>query len=221
MELKKFRNRYDLELIPASHEGIILGTLVWDPLIGRPAFDHPGMPDNIFNAFLDAEIMTQEEWELALNSAKNEELKEANLAISNVEINTDLITSLEQPTIGKLGNTFKLKNLKKFSFGDLKVRLMSPLLRVQIDNYLEKLKVTNWKYYDGKIRRVFIITELYYGRIKIVIDRSLQNDFKIAVKHSGLKVNNELDMDSAVEYSFNHENVPFAMKLELVKGFTG
>ena len=24
MELKKFRNRYDLELIPASHEGIIL-----------------------------------------------------------------------------------------------------------------------------------------------------------------------------------------------------
>ena len=26
MELKKFRNRYDLELIPASHEGIILGT---------------------------------------------------------------------------------------------------------------------------------------------------------------------------------------------------
>jgi len=48
MELKKFRNRYDLELIPASHEGIILGTLVWDPVIGKPVFNHPGMPDHIY-----------------------------------------------------------------------------------------------------------------------------------------------------------------------------
>jgi hypothetical protein len=220
MELKKFRNRYDLELIPASHEGIILGTLVWDPLIGKPVFNHPGMPDHIFNAFLDSGIITAAEWEKALQSIKKVELRDANLAVSSVDIHLDLIASLEQPLIGELGNAFTLKSLKKFSFGDLQVWLMSPLLRVQIDDYLEKLKEGNWKYYDGKIRRVFIITELYYGRVKIVIDRSIKDDFILAARNSGLKVSNELELGTSVEYSFKHKNVPFAMKLELVKGFT-
>jgi len=220
MELKKFRNRYDLELIPASHEGIILGTLVWDPIFGKPVFNHPGMPDHIFNAFLDAEIIKSEEWENSLSAAGNQDLQEANLAITSVEINIDLVTSLEQPLLGELGSTFKLKSIKKFSFGELKVRLMSPILRVQIDDYLEKLKVGNWKYYDGRIRRVFMITELYYGSIKIVIDKNVENDFTLAVKNKGMEISKDLELGTAVEYSFKHKNVPFAMKLEMIKGFT-
>jgi hypothetical protein len=97
---------------------------------------------------------------------------------------------------------------------------MSSLLQVQIDSYFEKLKENNWKFYDGKIRRVFIITELHCGRIKIVIDKTLKNDFKLTIVNSGLKVNNLIEFGTAIEYSFKHENVPFAMKLELVKGFT-
>lgn len=220
MELKKFRNRYDLELIPASHEGIILGTLVWDPIFGKPVFDHPGMPDHIFNAFLDAEIIKSEEWENSLSAARNQDLLEANLAVTSVDINIDLVTSLDQPLVGELGSSFKLKSIKKFSFGELKVRLMSPILRVQIDDYLEKLKAGNWKYYDGKIRRVFMITELYYGGIKIVIDKNVINDFTLAVKNAGMEISKELELGTAIEYSFKHKNVPFAMKLEMIKGFT-
>jgi hypothetical protein len=220
MELKKFRNRYDLELIPTSHEGIILGTLVWDPIFGKPAFDHPGMPDHIFNAFLDADIIDTEEWKNALETAKNEDLKEANLAVASVDINIDLVTSIDQPLIGELESAFKLKSLKKFSFGELKVRLMSPLLRVQIDDYLEKLKSGNWKYYDGKIRRVFMITELYYGSVKIVIDKDMADDFTLALKKTGMEVSKEIKLGTAIEYSFKHKSVPFAMKLEMVKGFT-
>ena len=220
MELKKFRNRYDLELIPTSHEGIILGTLVWDPIFGKPAFDHPGMPDHIFNAFLDADIIDTEEWKNALETAKNEDLKEANLAVASVDINIDLVASIDQPLIGELESAFKLKSLKKFSFGELKVRLMSPLLRVQIDDYLEKLKSGNWKYYDGKIRRVFMITELYYGSVKIVIDKDMADDFTLALKKTGMEVSKEIKLGTAIEYSFKHKSVPFAMKLEMVKGFT-
>lgn len=219
MELKKFRNRYDLELIPASHEGIILGTLVWDPIFGKPAFEHRGMPDHIYNAFLDAEIISTEEWQKALEAARNEELKDANLAIASVDINVDLVTSIDQPLIGELESALKLKSLKKFSFGELKVRLMSPLLRVEVDNYLEKLKSGNWKYYDGKIRRVFMITELYYGSVKIVIDKNVANDFTLALKKTGMEVSKELELGTAIEYSFKHKNVPFAMKLEMIKGF--
>jgi len=219
MELKKFRNRYDLELIPTSHEGIILGTLVWDPIFGKPAFEHRGMPDHIYNAFLDAGIMDTEEWQKALEAARNEELKEANLAIASVDINVDLVTSIDQPLIGELESALKLKSLKKFSFGELKVRLMSPLLRVEIDNYLEKLKSGNWKYYDGKIRRVFMITELYYGSVKIVIDKNMANDFNLALKKTGMEISKELELGTAIEYSFKHKDVPFAMKLEMIKGF--
>jgi len=220
MELKKFRNHYDLELIPASHEGIILGTLVWDPVIGKPSFDQPGMPDHILNAFLDAEIITFDEWEKVLESLKNVSLSEANLATSTVDLSVDIISGLENPVLGELSNSFKFQSLKKFSFGDLKVRIMSPLLRVQIDSYLEKLKENNWKFYDGKIRRVFIITELYYGRIKIVIDKTLKNEFNSAIKNSDLDINHKLEFGTAIEYSFKHLNVPFAMKIELIKGFT-
>jgi hypothetical protein len=219
MELKKFRNRYDLELIPASHEGIILGTLVWDPIFGKPAFEHRGMPDHIYNAFLDAGIINIEEWQKALEAARNEELKDANLAIASVDINVDLVTSIDQPLIGELDSALKLKSLKKFSFGELKVRLMSPLLRVEIDNYLEKLKSGNWKYYDGKIRRVFMITELYYGSVKIVIDKNMASDFNLELKKTGMEISNELELGTAIEYSFKHKNVPFAMKLEMIKGF--
>ena len=140
MEIKKFRNKYDLELIPASHEGIILGTLVWDPIIGKPSFDHSGMPDHIFNAFLDAEIMKMEDWEAALKDFRETELKEANIAETIVEINVDVLTSLSQIGLGAIDGSFELNSIKKFTFGEINVKYLSPLQRIQVDNYLEILK---------------------------------------------------------------------------------
>ena len=220
MEIKKFRNKYGLELIPASHEGIILGTLVWDPVIGKPAFDHPGMPDHIFNAFLDAEIMQMDEWEDALKEFRETDLKEANIAESIVNVNVDILTSLSQMGLGAIEGSFELKSIKKFTFGEIKVRFLSPLQRIQIDNYLEILKKDNWEIYDGKIRRVFIISELYYGSVKIVIDKALKSNLSGAIENAGLDAKNVLELGNAVEYSFEHRNVPFAMKLERIRGFT-
>lgn len=220
MEIKKFRNKYGLELIPASHEGIILGTLVWDPVIGKPAFDHPGMPDHIFNAFLDAEIMQMDEWEGALKEFRETDLKEANIAESIVNVNVDILTSLSQMGLGAIEGSFELKSIKKFTFGEIKVRFLSPLQRIQIDNYLEILKKDNWEIYDGKIRRVFIISELYYGSVKIVIDKALKSNLSGAIENAGLEAKNVLELGNAVEYSFEHRNVPFAMKLERIRGFT-
>jgi len=48
MEIRKFRSEYNLELIPASHEGIFPGDLVWDPIIGPPDFSRKGMPNTIY-----------------------------------------------------------------------------------------------------------------------------------------------------------------------------
>lgn len=39
MEIRNFRSEYKLELIPASHEGISLGDLVWDPILDKAGLE--------------------------------------------------------------------------------------------------------------------------------------------------------------------------------------
>ena len=221
MELKSFRNKYDLELIPASHQAIMIGNLVWDPLIGKPSFNHPGMPNHIVNSFLDAELITSEEFARHLEECTALELVDAKFAESIINIDKDLSTTLEHPQIGEIGNNFNLHSVKKFTFGDLKMRAATNLMRVQMDTYLELLKKNNWDDYDGKIRNVYMITELYYGSIKLVIDVELKDDFSAAINHTDLELTNKLEFANSVQYTFNHQNVPFAMRLEKVKHFNG
>jgi hypothetical protein len=221
MELKQFRNKYDLELIPASHQGIIIGNLVWDPLIGKPSFVHPGMPNHIFNAFLDADLLSIDEYKQQLEVCASIEMADAKFAESMIDIDRNLHTTLEHPQIGKIGNNFNLESVRKFTFGELKVRSAPNLLRVEIDGYLELLKKNNWDDYDGRIRKVYMITELYYGSIKLVIDTDMKDDFSAAINNTDLKLTNELAFANSIQYTFDHQNVPFAMRLEKVKQYNG
>jgi len=219
MELKTFRNKYDLELIPAATPLIILGNLVWDSIFDRPKFGYSGVPNNIFNAFFDAKLIDQQVWENYLKECKKVESVNAAFAETIIDVDLDLITSLDNPKIGKLNNQFDLKNIKKFTFGDLKARVMTNLLRVRIDDYLEILKKDHWKDYDGKVRRVYMITELYYGSIKIVIEKKLGNELEAAVPNADLEINNKIDLQNSMEYSFSHNDAPFAMRIEKIKNF--
>ncbi len=221
MELKKFRNKYNLELIPASHENIILGTLVWDPLIGKPKLDYIGMPNNIYNGFLDAGLLIGSTWEKHIKDLKNEKMVDANIAERSVNFDVSIATSLENPTIGKIQNSLALEKVSKFSFGDLKMRSMSNLTRIRIDSFLEILKMNKWDKYDGRIRRVFMITELYYGSIKLITKTKWKNDLEASIKNSDLDLQNQIDFGNEVEYTFDHKNVPFAMRIERVKDFNG
>jgi len=82
MEIRKFRSVYNLELIPASHEGISLGDLVWDPLFGAPEFSRKGMPNTIFTAFLDAGLLNQDGWNNLSEANHNSPLKEGAISLS-------------------------------------------------------------------------------------------------------------------------------------------
>lgn len=220
MELKKFRNKYNLELIPASHENIILGNLVYDPLIGGPQFKHKGMPNSIFNAFIDAGLLDETEWKKFLSNSKREKIVDAHMAESSLNVDLSVATSLGYPTIGEIDHNFGLKKVNKFTFGDLQVRTMSDLTRIRIDSYLEELKKNNWDAYDGKIRRVFMITELYYGSIKLITNIEWKNDLDAKISQlDNLKLKNTVSLGKSVEYTFDHENVPFAMCIERVKDY--
>ena len=221
MELKRFRNKYQLELIPASHENIILGNLVWDPLIGKPKFNHPGMSEHIYNAFLDAGILSQENWKKGISDLYKEKIKYAQLADQVIYIENNVVSTLENPMISGLGQNFDLENVSKFHFGKLQVRTMSNLNRIRIDNYLEVLKKDNWKTYDGKIRRVHMITELYYGSIQLILNSKWKNDLETGLQNTDLEITQTVEFGKSIEYTFDHKNVPFAMRLERLREFNG
>ena len=127
----------------------------------------------------------------------------------------------ENPVIDELQHRFELSKISKFHFGNLQVKTMSNLNRVRIDNYLEVLKQDSWKSYDGKIRRVYMITELYFGSIQLILNRDLKSNLETNIKKAKLKILETVEFDKSIEYTFDHNNVPFAMRLEKMKAFNG
>jgi GH15 family glucan-1,4-alpha-glucosidase len=134
---------------------------------------------------------------------------------------SSVVTTLEHPVIQELEQQFEIKKILSFHFGNLQVRTMSNLNRIRIDNYLEVLKRDNWKSYDGKIRRVHMITELYYGSIQLILKREMQNDLEAIIKQLDLDLVQTVEFGKSVEYTFKHKDVPFAMRLERLREFNG
>jgi len=221
MEIRKFRSEYKLELIPASHEGISLGDLVWDPILGPPDFSRKGMPNTIYTAFLDASLISKEEWQEFKRENLESDMKNAQFATRTVDVNVEFISDLQHPKIGRISGDFKTENLSKFTFGDLQMREMDDLMRIKIDRFLEEMKATHWKEYDGSIRRVFMITELYYGTIRMVIEKQFSTELEAILDKASLQASGKSEGSHAVEYEFSHDNVPFAMRIERVRNFNG
>ena len=221
MEIRKFRSAYDLELIPASHEGISLGDLAWDPIFGAPEFSKKGMPNTIYTAFLDAGLIVESEWKLFRKEIRSTTLMNAHFATRTVDVNVELINELQHPKIGIITGGFRSDKLSKFTFRDIQIREMDDLIRIKIDKFLEQMKATHWSEYDGKIRRVFMITELYYGTIRLVIEKQFSTELDAILEKSELKALSKSEGSHAVEYEFSHDNVPFAMRIERVRNFNG
>ena len=221
MDIRKFRSEYKLELIPASHQGISLGDLVWDPILGPPDFSRRGMPNTIYTAFLDADLITNSEWKEFKKENQETILVDAHFATRTVDVNVEFVNELDHPKIGRISGDFKTEKLSKFTFGDLQMREMDDLMRIKIDRFLEQMKATRWKEYDGSIRRVFMITELYYGTMRMVIDKQYSTELEGILDKAGLEASLISEGSHAVEYEFSHDNVPFAMRIEKVRNFNG
>jgi hypothetical protein len=179
------------------------------------------MPEHIFNAFLDAEIISDENWEKGIRDLKREKIAFAHLADRVIHMESNVVNTLEHPLIKELENSFEIKKVLSFHFGNLQVRTMSNLNRIRIDNYLEVLKQNEWKAYDGKIRRVHMITELYYGSIQLILKSDSKNELDAVIKQLDLKLDQTVEFGKSIEYTFDHKNVPFAMRLERLRKFNG
>lgn len=221
MEIRKFRSEYNLELIPASHEGIFLGDLVWDPILGPPDFSRRGMPNTIYTAFLDAGLISEADWKRFRIENQETSLVDAHFATRTVDVSVEFIQELRHPKIHKISGDFHTEKLSKFTFGNLQMREMDDLMRIKIDRYLEEMKASRWKEYDGSIRRVFLITELYYGTIRLLIENQYSSELEASLNKMDLQASGISEGSHAKEYEFSHDNVPFAMRIERVRTFNG
>lgn len=221
MEIRKFRKAYGLELIPASHAGIFNGILVWDPIIGAPVFSKKGMPNSIFTAFLDAGLLSENEWETLGEESKQAAFLEAHMASRTVDVDVEFVSDFQHPKVGKITGEFITQRLSKFTFRNIMVREMSDLIRIRIDHYLEEMKASRWSDYDGHIRRVYMITELYYGTIKMVVEKEFSAELDAQLQIHDLQALTRSEGSHAVEYEFSHDNVPFAMRIERIRTFNG
>jgi len=222
IEIRKFRNRYDLELIQNSDEKIRIGDLFWDPIFGKPVTNEKGTPTNIFYSFKDSDIIDMKLYKKYIDDCDKIKMIDANLPEVERDLNVDVglgFSILEKLKIADI--EFKNEHIHSFQFKKIKKKKINIDLADVIDTNLEILKKDNWKAYDGKIRRVQMITELLYGEINIKIKNKNKANFELAIKNAGLDIKPNLETKAATNYSFINSKVPFAMKLVSVKNYNG
>ena len=162
------------------------------------------------------------EWAALVEESRQAPFLEAQLASRTVDVNVEFVNELQHPKVGKITGEFISEKLSKFTFGNIMVREMDDLIRIQD----RPLPGTDESHTGGmnmtdSIRRVFMITELYYGTIKMVVEKqfSAELDAQLTNLATGSTYRNE--GSHAVEYEFSHDNVPFAMRIERIRTFNG
>jgi hypothetical protein len=66
-----------------------------------------------------------------------------------------------------------------------------------------------------------MITELYYGSIQLILNKEFKTEIEGSLDQAKLNVLETVEFDKSIEYTFDHNKVPFAMRLEKVRQFQG
>jgi hypothetical protein len=218
MNLRVFSRNYDLDLIPGALSTLTMGKCVWDGgWFDKPSFDHGGMPNYVFNLFQQKGLITAEENESLLNSLRNLPLVEAAFAQESIDLEIEDALSVNVGEQLKIDVGFDLKRTLKISITNSKGRELPNSLRIQIDTMLDVIKEKYWDEYKNNLRKAYMITQLYYGTINITIDATMEATFEAALPNTNINAKHKLG--NSIVYSFDNQNVPFAMRIVRIKHF--
>ena len=217
MFLKAFTKHYDLHLLPAAHSGIRLGNMVWKPFWGRPKLSHPGLPNHISNALHDVGLLDKAQWSDHLKSFDIKMCKNAKLAKIKVEGATAVAASL----LEGMGFGFEQNHLVDTQITKVCTKVMEDASRVQLDTYFEKLTPKLLRALFRNPRKAYMITELYYGTLIIKVQKQHEVAFEEKVMNTDWPIRATLHANKNHEYTFAHNEVPFAYKMERIHGFNG
>lgn len=217
MHLKNFTKQYRLHLLPAAHTRIILGNLVWKPFLGSPKHSHPGMPNHIGNALYDLGIINKSKWQHLLQNLDMAMCENAKLANIKIQQAHEVSASM----LENIGLGFEHAYVLESSISKVCVKVMDNSMRVLLDNYLEQVSDNLLRALFRNPRKVYLITELYYGSVTLKVKKKHEMSFENRLVATQWPVHADLKGDKNHEYVFAHNEVPFAYKIERVKGFNG
>ena len=216
MYLKSFTKLYSLHLLPVEHTGILLGNLVWKPFLGTPKLSHRGMPNHISNALHDVELLNKAQWHNLIKEMDVNICQNANLAKIKIQNAFEVASGLLE-SIG-----LDQSHLNETEISRVCTKIMDNKMRVILDHYLEQLKTKKLtRMLFRNPRKVYIITELYYGRITVKVEKEYEMAFKLKIKNTKWPVHTKINANTSNEYTFEHNEVPFAYKMEGINGFNG
>jgi len=184
--------------------------------LGTPKLSHLGMPNHISNALYDVELLNRAQWhdlikEMDVNICQNANL--AQLKIKNAfEVATGLLESIG----------FEQSHLIETEISKVCTKIMDNKMRIKLDRFLEQLRTKKlMRTLFRNPRKVYVITELYYGTITIKVKKEYDMAFKLKIKNTKWPIHTKINADTSNEYTFEHNKVPFAYKMEHIEGFNG
>jgi len=217
MFLKTFTKHYDLHLLPAAHSRILLGNLIWKPFWGKPTLSHPGLPNHISNALYDIGLVDKTKWQNLLNQLDMPICQNAHLAKINIENAGKVAGSL----LDGLGLGFEHGYMLQAEISAVCTKVMSNELRTQLDSYLEQIQPKLMRTLFRNPRKAYLITELYYGSVKIKVEKQHEIAFENRIAATKWPIQTDHTTDKSTDYVFAHNEVPFAYKMERIHRFNG
>ena len=217
MFLRAFTKQYNLQLLPAAHTGIRLGNLVWKPFWGLPKLSHPGLPNHISNALYNIGLLDKAQWSDYLKSFEIKMCRNAKLARIKIQGAREVAATL----LEGMGFGFEQQHLVETEISKVCAKVMDNASRVQLDAYLERLEPKLLRALFRNPRKAFMITELYYGTLTLKVEKDHEAAFEQNVMNTNWPIRTTLHADKNHEYTFDHNDVPFAYKMERIHLYNG
>ena len=177
------------------------------------------MPSHIYNIFLTLDVVNYNDWLTAMDYFDEQTTIPANMGDIHIKAHTNFSKNLGHPVVELIDTQFEHDLDHQFGFSQIRAQVLTDEWRIRIQALIGDISKDQAAQYIKRSRPIHIITELYYGNITYTTDRrgSMRLDLLLR-KHKKNTINRYLNHRERV-YVFDHENVPFAMRVEAFDGF--
>ena len=175
------------------------------------------MGRNIFNRFYDSDLIDKPTWEKLLKKLEVPSCEIAALAQMEWRSKYDI----EGLLIQSIGPHWTREKIMSAHFKSISARVLPHETRMEIDDFLEPLSPKAFRAVLGKPKSVHMITELYYGQLKLFIGKKHETEFQNSLQKKNLNLTLTSRGSFINEYEFNNTTVPFAYRMEALKKFNG
>ncbi|MGB1171427.1 MAG: hypothetical protein ACPHL7_06620 [Flavobacteriaceae bacterium] len=138
----------------------------------------------------------------------------AHLHLRNVDRISGIFLQQLQPEI-------TLKKVMSLRVKNVCVRRLTDELRMDIDQKMEQLSPKSLRRLLGRPRRVHLITELYFGQLKLYLEKEYAVELETVKNRKKLPLSLFNEGDYINEYDFDNYSVPFAYRMEPLYKFNG